>query len=200
VSRNIIARLKVFPGRITWREGDVILSTEERRALLKLLWGLVIYLFICLYPLFGNLPKGQTGRRIFALNGSNDADSRKDVPLWGFIDTAAHLGVKFPQNPYFWVINWRFPAKRVKYWKFHIIEATASITTKFCTVIKDHQVPFEGGLNTTQTNPRWRWPPSWKIEKSLYSQWISDPESVLTTDSKLSPLEETGKLTLSNQP
>jgi len=34
-----------------------------------------------LYPLFGNSPTSQTGRRIFALDGLNDADSRKDVPF-----------------------------------------------------------------------------------------------------------------------
>jgi len=31
---------------------------------------------------FGNSPTGQTRRRIFAHDGSNDADSRKDVPFW----------------------------------------------------------------------------------------------------------------------
>jgi len=34
-----------------------------------------IYLFT---PFFGNSPTGQTRRRIFTLDGSNDADSRKD--------------------------------------------------------------------------------------------------------------------------
>ena len=41
-----------------------------------------------------NSPTGQTRRRIFTLDGSNDADSRKDVPFGGF--------VKIPQNPQFW--------------------------------------------------------------------------------------------------
>jgi len=34
-----------------------------------------------LYPLFGNSPIGLTGRRIFALDGSNDSDTHKDVPF-----------------------------------------------------------------------------------------------------------------------
>ena len=41
------------------------------------------------------------------------------------------LGVKSPENPNFWGVNMRFQAKRAKYWKFHVIETTASISTKF---------------------------------------------------------------------
>jgi len=41
-----------------------------------------IFLFI---PLFlSNSPTGQTVHHIFTLNGSNDADSRKGVPFFGF--------------------------------------------------------------------------------------------------------------------
>ena len=45
-----------------------------------------------------NSPTGQTRRRIFTLDGSNDADSHKDVPFGGFVDNAPILGVKFPQK------------------------------------------------------------------------------------------------------
>ena len=45
-----------------------------------------------------NSPAGQTRRRIFTLDGSNDADSRKDVPFGGFVDIASHLGDKIPQK------------------------------------------------------------------------------------------------------
>jgi len=34
------------------------------------------------YTFFMNSPTGQTRRRIFTLDGSNDAGSRKDVPFW----------------------------------------------------------------------------------------------------------------------
>ena len=54
---------------------------------------------------FGNSPTGQTRRRIFTHDGSNDADSRKDVPFWGIFHTASHLGVK---NPQFWGVSRRF--------------------------------------------------------------------------------------------
>ena len=42
---------------------------------------------------------GQTRRRIFTLDGSNDADSRKDVPFGGFVDIAPHFWGEIPQNP-----------------------------------------------------------------------------------------------------
>ena len=48
--------------------------------------NLFIYTFF-----FMNSPTGQTRRRIFALDGSNDADSRKDVPFGGFVNIASHF-------------------------------------------------------------------------------------------------------------
>ena len=55
-----------------------------------------------------NSPTGQTRRQIFTLDGSNDADSRKDVPFGGFVDIASHVGVKYPKNPNFKGVNRRF--------------------------------------------------------------------------------------------
>ena len=46
-----------------------------------------------------NSPTGQTRRRIFTLTGSNDADSRKDVPFGGFVDIAPHFGGEIPPKP-----------------------------------------------------------------------------------------------------
>ena len=106
------------------------------RGLLANGWNITKNLVIYLYIFFGNSPTGQTRRRIFTLDGSNDADSRKDVPFGGFADIAFHFGVKYPQNPNFWGVNRRFQAKRAKYWKFHIIETTVSISTTFCTTIE----------------------------------------------------------------
>ena len=71
------------------------------------------YLFI--YTFFGNSSTVQAHRRIFTLDGSNDADSRKGVPFGGFIDIAPHFGGKIPQKPQFWGVNRRFQAKRAKY-------------------------------------------------------------------------------------
>ena len=67
------------------------------------------------------------------------------------------LRVKSPENPNFWGVNRCFQAKQAKYWKFHVIETNASISTKFCTTIETNKnsswvVPIGG----RPTNPRWR--------------------------------------------
>ena len=61
----------------------------------------IFFLFILFIPFFMNSPTGQTRRRIFTLDGSNDADSRKDVPFGGFVDIASHFGGVIPQKPQF---------------------------------------------------------------------------------------------------
>ena len=48
-----------------------------------------------------NSPTGQTRRRIFTLDGSNDADSRKDVPFGVSLTLLPILGVKSLENPNF---------------------------------------------------------------------------------------------------
>jgi len=101
-----------------------------------------------------NSPTGQTRWRIFTLDGSNDADSRNDVPFGGFVDIAPHFGVKYPQTPIVLGVNRRFQAKRAKYWKFHVIETTASILTKFG--MKIETMVMVGGPSRRPTNPRWR--------------------------------------------
>ena len=73
----------------------------------------IIYLFI--YTFFMNSPTSQTRRRIFTLDGSNDADSRKGVPFGGFVDTVPNFGGEIPRNPHFWGVNGRFQAKQAKY-------------------------------------------------------------------------------------
>jgi len=60
-----------------------------------------IYLFIYSF-FFMNSPTGQTRRRIFTLDVSNDADSRKDMPFGGFVDIASHFGGEIPPKPQFW--------------------------------------------------------------------------------------------------
>ena len=62
-----------------------------------------------------NSPTGQTRLRIFTINGSNDADSRKDVPFGGFVDIAPHFRGEIPKKNNFRGVNRRFQAKRAKY-------------------------------------------------------------------------------------
>jgi len=110
-----------------------------------------IYLFIYT-PFFGNSPAGQMCRHIFAHDGSNDADSRKNVPFWGFVDIAPQLGGKIPKNSNFEGVNRRFQAKLVKSKNMHIIKTTSSIPTKFCTAIKTNSALR--GWSEHTTNPR----------------------------------------------
>ena len=100
-----------------------------------------------------NSPTVQTRRRVFTLDGSNDADSRKNVPFGGFVDTAFHFGGEIPNC---WGVYKRFQAKRAKYWKFYVIETTASILTKYGTMIETIKWPSRGQ------------PPFWKNVKSPY--------------------------------
>jgi len=54
--------------------------------------------------------------------------------FWGFHWHCSPFWGWNPQKPQFWGRG--FQAKRAKYWKFHVIETTASISTKFCTTIE----------------------------------------------------------------
>jgi len=92
-----------------------------------------------IYALFGNSPTGQTRRRIFAHDGANNADLRKDVPF-GFCWYWSPFRGKIKKNN-FWGVNRRFQAKLVKSNNIHIIKTTASIPTKLCTAIKTTKCP-----------------------------------------------------------
>jgi len=54
-----------------------------------------------LYIFFINSPTGQTRRRIFTIDGSNDANSRKDVPFGGFVDIAPNFRGEIPRKRQF---------------------------------------------------------------------------------------------------
>ena len=64
-------------------------------------WNITNIFFYLFIPFFINSPTGHTRRRIFTLDGSNDADSRKDVPFGGFVDIATHFEGEIPQKPQF---------------------------------------------------------------------------------------------------
>ena len=63
---------------------------------------LTIFRFLFIPPFLCNAPTGQTADHIFMLNGSNDADSHKDVPFLASVDIAAHLGNQIAPKPQFW--------------------------------------------------------------------------------------------------
>ena len=103
------------------------------------LWNITKFLFIYLYLYFGNSSIGQTRRQIFMDDGSNDADFCKDVPIWVSLVSLIWLpyrGSNHPQKPQFWewigISKQNSPNQKT----LLIIETTAPIRTKSCTVIK----------------------------------------------------------------
>jgi len=104
----------------------------------------------------GNSPTGQTDGQIFALDGSDDADSRKDV-AFGICWYCSPFNGSNSPKPQFWGMNRHFQAKRVKFKLSYFLNYCVDCNLMLHSD-KDHQVglPFVGGLNVSQTNPRWR--------------------------------------------
>ena len=94
------------------------------------------------YPYFAT-PTGHIFSTILMLNGSYDVLLQPLVPFAGRNEIAPYLGVKSPKKAHFGGVNRRFQAKLVKSKNMHklIIKTTASIPTKFCTVIKTTKRP-----------------------------------------------------------
>ena len=90
--------------------------------------------------------------------------------LWVSLMLFPIFRVKFPETPKFWGVNRRFQAKRAKYWKFHVIETTASISNKFLHNDRDHQVVTVGGPNRRQQIQDRGRPPFWK--KNVKSPYL----------------------------
>jgi len=132
-------------------------------------------------PFFGNSLTGQTRWQIFTHDGSNDADSRKDVPFRGFFHIALHLGGQNPKKPNFeaWISVFK-PNSRNRN-NVHFIKTTASIPTRFCTVIKTtkcsswvvptHALQIQYGGKIAISRPRfdrfWRNLACWRSSSSL---------------------------------
>jgi len=93
----------------------------------------------------------KTGGPILTIYMSYDVFPQKNVP---FGVSLIMLPIYLPPNPYFGRVNRSFQAKCTKYQSLHIIKTTASIPTKFCRMIKDHQALFVGCCNVHQLNQR----------------------------------------------
>jgi len=105
-------------------------------------WALATFLVYLFKPFYRELTyRSDASTDFHADVGSNDADSRKDVPFLGFVDSDPHVGGKIPKNRNFGGVNRHFPAKLAKSKNMHIIKTTGSIPTKFCTAIKTIKCP-----------------------------------------------------------
>ena len=74
-----------------------------------------------------------------------------------------------PKTPQFWGVNRCFQAKLAKSKNVHIIKTTASIPTKFCTVIKTTKCPLWVVLTHALQIQDGGRPPSWKNRKIAIS-------------------------------
>ena len=103
-----------------------------------------------------NSPRGQILRRIFTLDGSNDADSRKDVPFGGFVGIAPHFGGKIPRKPQFLGREYAFSSQTGKILKVSCYRNYYIDFNKILHNDRNPQVVVAGGPNRRPGNPRWR--------------------------------------------
>jgi len=115
-----------------------------------------------------NSPTGQTRRRILTLDGLNDADSRKDVPLWGFFDIAPHFGGEIIRKPQFWGRELAFSSQTGKILKVSCYRNYCIDFNQILHNDRDRQMVVVDGPNRRPTNPRWRTAAFLKTVKSLY--------------------------------
>jgi len=84
-----------------------------------------IYLFT-----FSNQRTEVTPGRILTRNGSKDAETRKDVPFWGYKMKNWNLTHICPQNAKNLALDTQFPAKMMKHETPSISESTKPIEMK----------------------------------------------------------------------
>ena len=108
------------------------------------------YFNLC--PFFGNSLIGQTRQRIFTHDGSNNADSRKDVLFWDF-SHCTHLWVNPQKNWGAWMSVFKPNTRNQKraYYQNNCIDSNQIFHSD-----KDHEMPFVSIPDTRITKPRWR--------------------------------------------
>ena len=138
-----------------------------------------------------NSTTGQTRRRIFTLDGSNDADSRNNVPFGGFVDIAPNFGGEIPRKPQFLGREQAFSSQTGKILKVSCYRNYCIDFNQILHNDRDHQEVVVDSPNRRPTNPRWRTAAILKKNKSLYlcnsltdfdKIWYSDAYWPPTTD------------------
>ena len=108
---------------------------------------------------------GRTVSQIWTNEGSKRVVPLKGVPFVGLNDVPLNLGVKSPKNWNFGGVNRTFKPEREKNSNPYNLKSTYPIITKFSQEVRTMNeaswvIPW-----LTQTNPRWRRPPSLILEK-----------------------------------
>ena len=118
--------------------GQIPCSTERISCYLYLFWGTHLQV-----------------RRVYGFSRLMAQTTRTRARMCLFGDFFSHYSPFRGSTPLFWGLNRRFQAKLAKSKDMHIIKTTASIPTKFCTVIKTTKCP-SWVVPTHITNARWR--------------------------------------------
>ena len=123
----------------------------------------------------------RTVRPIFMLRlkWRSSAQGRSFFGLGWWVMIFFGQGGMCPQNCPKRSMNRRFQVKVTKYWNLHIIETTASIPTKFCTVIKTTKCPSWVVQTPTQQIQDGGRPPSWKNKNRHISDVVRPFRQIL---------------------
>ena len=117
-------------------------------------WNITKFFFIFIFSV--NSPTGQTRRRIFTLDGSNDADSRKNVTFGGFVDIAPHFRGEIPRKTQFLGREYAFSSQTGKILKVSCFRSYCIDFNQILHNDRDPQVVVACGPNRRPRNPRWR--------------------------------------------
>ena len=120
-------------GLITFTRGTFVPNLVKKSVHGGLLGKGVKYNFLCdffIYFFFSDQRREETPGRILTRNGSKDAESRKDVPFWGYKMKNWNLAPIYPQNPKNLALNRQFPAKMMKHETPSISKSTEPIEMK----------------------------------------------------------------------
>jgi len=120
-----------------------------------------IYLFI--YTFFSGTNLQVRPVDGFSRSMAQTTRTRARVCLLGFRWYCSPFWEWNPPKPQFLGVGKRFQAKREKYWNFHIIEITLSISIKFCEMIETTKYSSRiVRIRTPQQIQDGRRPPFWK--------------------------------------
>jgi len=122
-----------------------------------------IYLFIYLHP-FGNSPTIQTGRQLFAFDGSNNMDSCKNVTFGNFADIAVHLGCHIQPNPILGAWIGIFKRNMPNIQTFKLLKLPHGSQPKL-HMHNNYQVLFVGGSNASHAE--WQMATIFKMKMEL---------------------------------
>ena len=123
--------------------------------------------FIYFFIFFSDQRREETPGRILTRNGSNDAETSKDVPFDGVIKWKIEMTPIYPQNPKNLALNRQFPANVMKHETPSISESTEPIEMKIQYNVRNIVSSIRMQYDDVTANPIWRTAAILKIVLSL---------------------------------